>query len=383
MKDLTHCPLVLAIEIEPGSHVPEPTLPIESAAALVDAVAIDLAKLVSGVDRLGLALAGALFDPAQVLRPGWPVFAELAGLYTREARGRGFVPQLIGFGRSAGRMAHPLLEPEAALAGGAFVVVPLVLIGPADVADAVGARLETVLVEQGLAGAATALFLNQSLSLRVAHARYMTHRDLAALTAIQLDHAGLEAAWPPIECALLTPERREIVRPLPGLAGVWAVGVMHVATQGYVAHHATHAADPAAWAAARAIERQLVALWTAHGLAPRVVALDVVPESDDTLEAVLARASAVEHGVVEILDDASRAATRLFAHVDARLGIVALSAAAPDGATWRALAHAYPRDRAGYDALRAELAARYGCDATPQKLDGLALSADGREVLAR
>lgn len=47
------------------------------------------------------------------------------------------------------------------------------------------------------------------LSIRVEHARYLTHHDLCALTALQYEHAGFDAIWSILECALLSPGREQ------------------------------------------------------------------------------------------------------------------------------------------------------------------------------
>ncbi|HET7843443.1 MAG TPA: hypothetical protein VFL14_04785, partial [Xanthomonadales bacterium] len=199
MADTTHCPGLVVVEL----RAPAPQgamLPTEVASALADQVAGDLARLVPGASALDLALSGALLDPAQVLRRGWPVFAELGAQLARQRSGAG--GRVVAFGSAGGRMVSPKLEPEPALGTGALVVLPFVLAGDADVAQRIGTRLEDVLHEHGLAGAGVALLLAQALGLEVEHARYFTHRDLAALVAIQLDHAGCAPAWSVLEASL-------------------------------------------------------------------------------------------------------------------------------------------------------------------------------------
>jgi hypothetical protein len=41
--------------------------------------------------------------------------------------------------------------------------------------------------------------------MQVEHARYLTVHDLAAMTAMQYEHAGLAPLWPLLETALLDP----------------------------------------------------------------------------------------------------------------------------------------------------------------------------------
>lgn len=205
---LTSCPGVLALELIPEGAPGALRLPLESAPLLGDAVANDLARLLPGVETMGLAVAGALYDQAQLLRPGWPVHAELARMHQQVPRG-GWMPAVTCFGATAGRMAAPALEPDPRLLGSPLLLIPFVLVGHSADAMQVGARMERDFEEQGLAEAATAILLNQAFSIRIEHARYLTLNDLCALTALQYEHAGLTPIWTIIECALLSPEREE------------------------------------------------------------------------------------------------------------------------------------------------------------------------------
>ena len=78
---------------------------------IADAIANDLARLIPGVETMGLAVSAALYDQAQILRPGWPIHAELARMHQQAQRG-GWMPAVTSFGASAGRMAAPVLEPD-------------------------------------------------------------------------------------------------------------------------------------------------------------------------------------------------------------------------------------------------------------------------------
>ncbi len=205
---MTSCPGVLALELIPEGAPGALSLALESAPLLGDAIANDLARLLPGVETLGLALAAALYDPAQLLRPGWPVHAELARMHQQAQRG-GWMPAVTSFGATAGRMAAPVLEPDPRLIGSPLLLVPFVLVGHSADAAEVGAQMERDFEEKGLAEAATAILLNQAFSIKVEHARYLTLNDLCALTALQYEHAGLAPIWAIIECALLSPQRDE------------------------------------------------------------------------------------------------------------------------------------------------------------------------------
>lgn len=207
---LTSCPAVLALELVPEGAPTSLRLPLESAPLLGDVIANDLARLLPGVETLGLAVAAALYDQAQILRPGWPIHAELARMHQQAQRG-GWMPTITSFGASAGRMAAEVLEPDARLIGSPLLLVPFVLVGHHADAEQVGAAMERDFEEKGLADSKTALFVNEAFSIKVEHARYLTHHDLCALTAMQYEHAGFAPIWSILECALLSPEREERV----------------------------------------------------------------------------------------------------------------------------------------------------------------------------
>ena len=78
--------------------------------------------------------------------------------------------------------------------------------GEAGVVASVGDRFERELIERGMAGAGTALAAQEAFGLVIEHARYLTAHDLAAMTALQYEHAGLAPLWPLLETALLEPD---------------------------------------------------------------------------------------------------------------------------------------------------------------------------------
>ena len=208
MSTLTSCPAVLAVELVPDRAPTGLSLPLESAHLLGANIANDLARLLPGVETMGLAVAAALYDVAQVLRSGWPMHAELARMHQQAQRG-GWMPAITSFGAAGGRMAAPVLEPDARLIGSPLLLVPFVLVGHAHDAGQVAAAMERDFEEKGLADSATSLFLNEAFSIRCEHARYLTLHDLCAMTAMQYEHAGFAALWSVIECALLSPGRDE------------------------------------------------------------------------------------------------------------------------------------------------------------------------------
>ena len=173
---------------------------------LAERIGHDLSLLVPEVASLDLVVMGAHFDPAEVLRPGWPVHRRLHELQQR-APGRNAGPRILAFGTDAeGNIPQPL-QADDALRGGGLRVLPWLLHGEG--ATAVGARLEEILVDRGMARAETALFAQDTFGARIEHARYLTVHDLAAMMAMQYDHQGLAPLWNLVEAALLAPDAVE------------------------------------------------------------------------------------------------------------------------------------------------------------------------------
>ncbi len=231
MHNHSLCAGVLALELVPQGRPAGLTLPVDSADVLGDAITADLMRLLPGVDRMGLAVAAALYDPAQLMRPGWPLFAELARLYARTQQG-GWTPAVSCFGASAGRMADPGLQPDASLIGSPLLLIPWALIGADLDAARINAEMEESFTDKGLAEARTSLLLNEAFSISVEHARYLTRLDLCVITAMQYENVGLAALWSLIECALLTPHRSEQVTTPTGAIYRWQQGSVSLVKAG-------------------------------------------------------------------------------------------------------------------------------------------------------
>ena len=193
---------VIALELTAGESPRAPALDAQRAGDLVERLGRDLALLVDGVRALDLVLLGAHFDPAEVLRPGWPLHRRASELLQR-APGQAQGPRMVGFGADAnGDVPQPLrCEPE--LLGGGLRVLPFVLHGES--AETVGAQLEALLLDRGMAAADTALALQDGLGARVQHVRYLSLHDLAAMIAMQYTNVGLQSLWTLLEAALLAP----------------------------------------------------------------------------------------------------------------------------------------------------------------------------------
>lgn len=187
-----------------------PVLALErgTASILADALAHDLARHIPAIRSLDFVFVGALYDQAQLLRPGWPLHAALAEALDRLPRS----PQgahVIALGAHEGRLPTADLEPDRALLGSPMLVLPWLLSGPTAALEEVAPRLERELLEQGLIGAELALALGEAFGIKTAHARHLTTLDLCALACAQYEHAGLGGLWQMIEAALLEPDQAQ------------------------------------------------------------------------------------------------------------------------------------------------------------------------------
>ncbi|MFC3551892.1 hypothetical protein ACFOLC_12855 [Lysobacter cavernae] len=203
----------LALELRGDAPVARQALAQTQVGALAALIARDLAAFAPDAATLELVTVGAHYDPVELLRPGWPLHHELDQLAAR-APGRP-EPRVIAFGAHAGQLPGTL-APSADFFGGPlrlvpFLLSPQALAGDNDDATAarVGDALESGLLERGMAGADTALAAQDAFGVQVEHARYLTVHDLAAMMALQYEHAGLAPLWPLLETALLQPQGEE------------------------------------------------------------------------------------------------------------------------------------------------------------------------------
>jgi hypothetical protein len=259
----------LALELRPGATPAQPTLDLPATEALAALVARDLARFAPGLEAHDLGLAGVLLDPVEVLRPGFPAHAELDRLLAQaphRAEGR-----VIAF---AGEGLPSALQPEPAHAGGPLRLLPWVLRGPRDALAPVGEALEATLLDTGMAAADTALALQAAFAVPVEHVRYLTAHDLAALMAMQYEHAGLGALWPLLEAALYGDDE---------VAWLDAPPEPCVRLQGRGARVAL-AADADIHVQRRV--RQLAAVLHAHGIAVDIVELARGADARATLESL-------------------------------------------------------------------------------------------------
>lgn len=194
---------VIALELRDGDPPTQAALRADAAGELATQLGRDLAKLMPTAGDCDLALFAAHFDPAEVLRPGWPLHRRISELLER-APGQASGPRIVGFGADASGEVPLPLQNDAALVGGGLRVLPFILHGEA--AATVGAQLEVVLLDRGMAAADTALALQDGFGARIEHVRYLSLHDLAAMIAMQYANVGLEPLWTLLETALLEPD---------------------------------------------------------------------------------------------------------------------------------------------------------------------------------
>ena len=264
---------VMALELSSGSTPTRAALPQAQAGELAERLARDLGKLVPGATALDLSFAAAHFDPAEVLRPGWPLHRRLHELHQR-APGRGHGPRVIVFGADAqGNVPLPFVA-DAGLQGGQMRVLPFLLSGSDETVQALRDSFEEVLLDRGMAAADTALLAQDAFGAQVEHARFLTAHDLAAIMAMQYQNQGLQRLWPVIETALLDPDHEEWLDAPPEPLLRYAAGEVQIALldpAAWQARHADHLRGDAerlarAYEYFQARQRQIAAVLEVHGI---------------------------------------------------------------------------------------------------------------------
>lgn len=363
-QSLVALPVVLALELSAGERPSHRTLTRDEAAELAALVAADLHRLVPQVDEARLAMAGALFDAVELLRPGFAVWATLDELARRVPRGH--LENVVAFGTHEGRMPAQPLEPEAAYADGPMRLLPISLLAPEVLAESLSEKLEVELVGRGEAGERTSDWLMRTLGARLEHARYLSRNDLLALTCVQYEHVNLAPLWTLLEAALLTPYRDESTLSARGLALRYHDGKVEVRS-------------PADWLASQAsdIEQR------AHDFAGVVFELRQYAAllQAHQLPLVLAGGESSSGYLLEILAevDASYDAPTLHAHEAPGLGVVAITLAQRgDGGRARVLANGYPLHPKALGLLVAALAERYDIAPDLHALGRVLLDDNGR-----
>lgn len=264
---------VFALELSGGSTPAVAALPQAPAGRLVELLARDLGKLVPGASGLDLSFAAAHFDPAEILRPGWPLHRRLDELRQR-APGREQGPRVIVFGADSEGNAPLPFRAETGLQGGQLRVLPFLFSGAPETVAALQESFEEVLLDRGMAGADTALLAQEAFGAQIEHARYLTGHDLAAIMAMQYQNQGLQRLWPIIETALLAPDSEDWLDEPPEPLLRYSSGEVQIALLDPAAwqqRHAGHVNGDAArleraYEYFQARQRQIAAVLEAHGI---------------------------------------------------------------------------------------------------------------------
>ena len=261
---------VVALELRDGQPPRDAALAVDRAGDIAELLGRDLAAIAPGATGCDLALLGAHFDPAEALRPGWPLHRRVQELLQR-APGRGQGARAIGFGADAAGEVPLPLQCDPALAGGGLRVLPFVLQGEG--VAAVAAVLEADLLDRGMASAGLALALQDGLGASIEHARLLSLHDLLAMTALQYSNAGLEPLWTLLETALLEPGAEAWLDAAPEPLARYGDGEVRIALMDPTAWRARNApaeSDPArlerGFERFQARQRQFAAVLGAHDI---------------------------------------------------------------------------------------------------------------------
>lgn len=194
--------LLAGFELAPDS-VSERMLGREQAARLAEALAEDLARAVPGVEQSVLVAAGSLLEPAEMLRPGLPVWAAMADLAAPLVREQGTAARILAVGAHDGRLPDRRLAAPQVPPQGRFVGIPLLLALDPEAGPALEQRLEAELFDRGSVAPPARALLQQFSGAESVHGQLLTVNDLLALQHVQMDAAGLSGFWPVVEQVLL------------------------------------------------------------------------------------------------------------------------------------------------------------------------------------
>ena len=261
---------VIALELRDGAPPARAALGAGAAGDVAAMLGRELARLAVAASSCDLALLGAHFDPAEALRPGWPLHRRALELLQR-APGRAQGARVVGFGADAdGEVPMPLhCDPD--LAGGGLRILPFVLQG--ETATQAGEELEELLLDRGMAGADLALALQDGLGAQVEHARLLSLHDLAAMMALQYQNVGMAPLWSLLQVALLDPAAEAWIDAGPEPMARYGDGEVRIALmdpQAWRKRYVEGDPEPArleqGFAMFQARQRQFAAVLGAHGV---------------------------------------------------------------------------------------------------------------------
>ncbi len=327
-------------------------------ATLAESLATDLVRQAELAGEGLLVVAGALFEPAELLRPGLPAWAALQDFARNTPQGPDDSGQILAIGAHQGRLPDSRLTPADASLSGQLLALPILLRSPDTVHVQLEEQLESLLFEKGGLHPPSRAAFSQASGLDTGHGQLMTLNDLIALTHVQMDTAGLGAFWPVVEQVLVNPDDDQTFA-LPGpLAAHWqgAQRSLTIAFQTFDDFPGP-IEGYAVWTRAY---RSLSALLSVHGIAPEIHTTHTLDEQ---------RRAVVESS------GKSRAAPGLTEQIHPDCGLLC----------WTLIEdqhqyHLYPLDSAGVSLLQQDFAARGLSARRPP--DGVALTADQNALQA-
>lgn len=199
-------PVLVAVETDPArfysEHGHRPRLPsAEESEQILAHVTADLTGMFPTVTNCHLATGGALLDPCQVIRPGFPVLTALKQTVLARAGQHQGPPWRITIGSQAGDAGDARLQPDPSISPGLLQVLPLTLGGKPKLIGELDEAMEHRFIEQGQLSAHSAKALENAFGIGVTHARFMTLTDLLAMLRLQLEHFGFLPLWELVDAA--------------------------------------------------------------------------------------------------------------------------------------------------------------------------------------
>jgi hypothetical protein len=275
-----HIRLVAGFEIRPPAGNYRFILERDESRRLGGLVAEDLSQCVPEVTAGHLVTGPALLEPGQIISPGhapWQAMARVAGLDADP--GPGLDAGITSIGAHLGQLAHAPLMPYWSPPRGLFVCLPILLAVEAAELEPLRSKLEQTLFEAGGLRPPAMGTLAEITGLDPVHGQLMTRADLMALLKVQLAGAGLDPFWPPVEHALLEPQRDARLELPGGLVADWNVDAGGWELEFVPLHLAEAGPDEyALWL--RAL-RQTTALLESHLVGWRAVSRQARVEIDD------------------------------------------------------------------------------------------------------
>lgn len=332
--------LVATFEVESSANA-DRLLSRAECEALADALAQDLVRQVEHAGSGLLVVGGGLFEPAELLRPGFPAWQALSDLSRNAFQSPGNEGSVMAIGAHQGRLPDARLSPSQSELRSQLLVLPVILRCAESDLDLLNAQFESILFEKGGLHPPTRAAFSQATGLDTGHGQLMTLNDLIALTHVQMDTAGLGAFWPVVEHVLIQSDESAPFD-LPGpLEARWCSDTRAVRARFQTFDDFAGSIDDyALWTRAY---RSLAALLSLHGI-------DLQVESDHTLDET-------RHALLESTGT-TPASSGLTEQVHSDCGLLCWTLIED-----RKQFNLYPLDSAGITLLRQDFAAR-GLDAS-------------------